>query len=155
MLGSSSTPYEHNRSLKEDNPIGISADSYEKFYDKLPGKGDIFICHGAGVACIVGYCRLLSDIPKQEKRYDGDKWNYKYYIEDLNPEYSDKWYEYKKVMKTFSLRKEFLAVKKPNQTVTLIGDSLGRINFGTGLIELTEDFALFVINKINEIAESS
>lgn len=53
-------------------------------------------------------------------------------------------------MKTNLLREEFIQKKAPNQKVTLVGDSLGEINFGTGLIELSEEFAKFVMDKINE-----
>lgn len=150
LLGSTAKPYE--RTLKYDNPIGISEKSYNDFRYRLPRKGDIFICHGVGIdrACIVGYCRLISDAPSQETRYEGDKWNYKYYIEDLNEKYSQNWRIHRKTMKTNLLREEFIQKKAPNQKVTLVGDSLGEINFGTGLIELSEEFAKFVIDKINE-----
>lgn len=155
MLGSQENPYESERNLKKDNPIGISEKSYNKFKDRLPRKNDIFICHGVGKgkACIVGYCRLITDIPTKEKRYEKDKWNYKYYIEDLNPQYSIDWYKYREIMKTDKIKKEFIDYKLPNQKVTPSGDSLGEINFGTGLIELTEDFALFVINKVETISK--
>jgi hypothetical protein len=151
LLGTGERPYEIQRNLKEDNPIGISKESYKRYRERLPKKGDIFICHGVGKgrACIVGYCRLTTDELSKETRYEGDKWNYKYYIEDLNEEYSCHWYEHCSSMKTFQLQDEFVK-KMPNQKVTLTGNSLGAIKLGQGLIELSKEFALFLIDRINE-----
>lgn len=155
MLGSVKNPYEKERNLKRDNPIGISEKSYNEFKDRLPRRNDIFICHGAGRgnACIVGYCRLITDIPIKEKRYEGDKWNYKYYIEDLKPQYSIDWYNYRQIMNTNKICKEFIDYKLPNQTITPSGDSLGDIKCGRGLIELTEDFAMFIISKVETLSK--
>jgi hypothetical protein len=150
VLGSKDSPYEEKRNIKKDNPIGISEKCYNRHKNRLPRKDDIFICHGAGKdrACIVGYCKLTTDAPSKEIGGDGDKWNYKYYIEDLNEEYSSHWYEYHLSMKTNSLRKEFIENIMPNQKIALEGNPL-KINFEQGLIELSEEFAQFVIDKIN------
>lgn len=110
-------------------------------------KGDIFICHGIGVSCILGYCSIVNNHATYESDFEGDRWNYKYEIECLSNNFSSQWWKYN--LRTMDLVEEFNNTKAKGVHVTPSGgDSLGQLLFGSPLIEITPEFAHFIIDKL-------
>ena len=68
----------------------------------------------------------------------------------ISIEYSSHWWEYD--LKTFDLVEEFNSKKTKNEHVTATGgDTLGSLKWGAQIVELSKEFAEFVIGKIPAI----
>ncbi len=143
-LGTVKNPVFEGYTIIDDNEIGLSKKNTNI------SKGDIFICHGVGPSQILGYCQVLTDEPKIKENDPNDRWKYKYITSCISIEYSSRWWEYD--LRTFDLVEEFVSKKTENIHVTAAGgDTLGGLNFGSQLIELSKEFAEFIIDKIPTI----
>jgi hypothetical protein len=140
-LGTVQSPVYVGYTIIDDYELGLS-----KKNNNI-SKGDILICHGVGPSKILGYSQLMTDEPVIKENDKDDRWKYKYATSCISIEYSSHWWEYD--LKTFELVKDFVSQKGENEHVTAAGgDTLGSIKFGTQLIELSKEFAEFIINKI-------
>ena len=145
-LGTTSSRYPVGKTLMEDieNGIGLS-----KKNDSI-SKGDIFICHAVGESKLLGYCRFIQDEPVVYKNvgYE-DRWLYKYRVECLSNEYSAHWWEFD--LKTYTLAKEFKEEKADHEHITATGtDSLGSLQYGGQILQISKEFAEFLIQKIQD-----
>ena len=143
-LGTVQRPVYEGYTIIDDNELGLSK--------KNPNisKGDIFICHGVGPSQILGYCQVMADEPEIKGNDPDDRWKYKYITSCISIEYSSHWWEYD--LKTFDLVEEFNSKKTKNEHVTATGgDTLGSLKWGAQIVELSKEFAEFVIGKIPAI----
>ena len=143
-LGTVQRPVYEGYTIIDDNELGLSK--------KNPNisKGDIFICHGVGPSQILGYCQVMADEPEIKGNDPDDRWKYKYITSCISIEYSSHWWEYD--LKTFDLVEEFDSKKTEDEHVTATGgDTLGSLKWGAQIVELSKEFAEFVIGKIPAI----
>ncbi len=140
-LGTVEKPVYEGYTILGDKELGLSKKNGNI------SKGDIFICHGVGPSKILGYSRVVKDKPIYRENFPGDKWKWKYSTECISDEYSSHWWDYE--LKTFSLIKEFNDIKDEGVHATAAGtDTIGRINFGGQILEISKEFAEFIISKI-------
>jgi hypothetical protein len=140
-LGSVERPVYEGYTIIADNELGLSKKN------KNISKGDIFICHGVGPSKILGYCQVMTDRPVIREDDPDDRWIYKYPTMCISKEYSSHWWEYD--LRTLDLVEEFVSKKGEGIHVTAAGgDTLGGLKWGAQIIELSKEFAGFVIDKM-------
>lgn len=107
--------------------------------------GDILIFHAVKARCIVGYGKVteVSDVPDFEysERWP---WKAKYVCESVP--FSRNWKAY--ALHTEMLREEFLKNHSGIHITNAGGDTLGSLQWGNDKLQLTEAFAMFIVNKI-------
>ena len=140
-LGTAKSPVYIGYTIMNDKELGLS----EK--NKNISKGDIFICHGVGPSKILGYNQVVTDEPVYRKDFSDDRWPWKYSTECISNEFSSHWWDYE--LKTFELIEEFNLVKGEGVHATASGtDTIGSLQFGAQILEISKEFAEFIISKI-------
>lgn len=139
-VGTSQEPFEKPKIIKEIDMIG---------FGKNPSsvqKGDVLLLHGVGASSIVGYYVVISDVAVFTKNDDEDRWPWKVKVECYSSKFSSEWWNYE--LKTQELRDEFIE-KHPEQHITVAGgDTLGALQWGRDKLQITKEFAQFIIEKI-------
>lgn len=150
-LGTSTEPFEIGQSLKENDQIGFG-DIVNSIH-----RRDVFLCHATGPQMIVGYYIVNCDKQFIHKTDKNDRWPNKFDVICKSVPFSKKWWEYG--LKTEDLKEQFLR-ENPGKHITQNGgedkkggDTLGSLNFGSERIEITEEFANYIIEKIPDIQE--
>lgn len=115
--------------------------------------GDIVITTAVGCGCLLSYFQITGSAKvatEDEKQEDPWKERWPWHIEgrNLSVVYGRSWWEYdlerQSLLNTFT--KQY-----PNEPVTTAGGkTLGTLNFGSDKVEITKDFADFLISKIDE-----
>lgn len=141
-IGTTKDPFIKGRTLKENDEIGFGDEA------KTLKKGDILICHSVGPGLIVGYYKIVSDKSVEKKTNYEDRWPWKFRVECNSIPFSQRWWVYD--MKTNDLVDEFRR-KHPDKHITAAGGyTIGALQFGNDKLRLTNEFAAFLIDKIDE-----
>lgn len=142
-LGNAARPVGTGYTIIEDNQIGFS---------KKPSrisKGDILICHGVKVGNVLGICKIMGSEAKKETAFAGDRWNWKLATSCISEKYSLHWWDYD--IKTSDLADEFNKLKKKGEHITMAGgDTINALQFGHQYIEITREFAQFIMDSISK-----
>lgn len=152
-------------------PIGVSEDPIYKescrdfsdlhqdlaFSKKGTGSiqaGDIVITTAVGCGCLLSYF-VITGSPREasheEKQSDPWKNRWPWHLEGRNSsvQYGGCWWEHD--LERGRLLDKFLNTF-PNKAVTKAGGfSLGTINFGSDKVEITKEFAEFLMSEINSV----
>jgi hypothetical protein len=139
-IGTSHDPFIKSRVIKEVDMLGFVKNP------KTIQKGDVLLLHGVGPSCIVGYYIVISDEAVYDKIDDSDRWPWKVKAECYSSKFSADWWNYE--LKTQELVDEFLETKQRKHITMKGGDTLGALKWGKDKVEITKDFAKFVIDKI-------
>lgn len=143
-LGNAARPVGTGYTVIEDNQIGFS---------KKPSrisKGDILICHGVKIGNVLGFCKVLENEAKKGTDFDGDRWNWKLTTSCISEKYSSHWWDYD--IRTSELADEYNRTKKEGEHITMVGgDTINALQFGHLYIEITREFAQFVMDSISKI----
>ena len=149
-----------NRTLKYHlKPVGITEDPFIKprvikdsewlGFAKEPKnlrKGDVLLLHGVGSGCIVGYYVIVSDEVIHKKNDDKDRWPWKMKAESYSSNFSAEWWDYE--LKTQQLVEEFLQLNPEKHITKAGGNTLGALKWGKDKVQITEEFAQYIIGKI-------
>lgn len=139
-VGTSQEPFVKPMVIKEVDMLGFGKNP------KTMQKGDVLLLHSVGPSSIVGYYVVISDEAVFVKNDDNDRWPWKVQAECHSLQFSAEWWDYE--LKTQELINEFLE-KNPGQHVTLAGgDTLGALQWGRDKVQITKDFAQFIISKM-------
>lgn len=142
-VGTSKDPFMPPNTLRDNDVTGFNNNP------KNMKKGDVLICHSVGPSNVVGYYSVADDEADYNKKYEEDRWPWKIHVECHSGKFSSGWWNYE--LKTFELAKEFLE-KNPGKHITAVGtDSLGALQRGNDKLQITKDFALFILNRIEEV----
>ena len=111
---------------------------------------DILICHGVKVGNVLGFCKVLESEAKKETAFDGDRWNWKLPTSCISPKYSSHWWEYN--IRTSDLADKYNRIKKDGEHITMAGgDTINALKYGRPYIEITKEFAQFVMDSISKV----
>lgn len=139
-VGTSKKPFLAPRIVEEHDEMGFGD------YPKNMHTGDVLLLHSVGPGFIVGYYVLTSDDVENKKVDDDDRWPWKVQVECHSSKYSSNWWNYN--LKTFDLVKEFKKLH-PNKHITISGgDTLGALKWGSDRVQITDEFAQFIIERI-------
>ncbi|WP_294406830.1 phospholipase D family protein [uncultured Clostridium sp.] len=142
-VGTSSEPFEEPKTLGDNDIIGFNNNP------KSMNKGDVLICHSVGPSNIIGYYVVSDDKASYNKWNDDDRWPWKIHVECHSGKFSSEWWKYK--LKTQDLVSEFLH-DNPGKHITAIGtDTIGSLQWGRDKLHISKDFAMFIINRLEEI----
>lgn len=151
-------------------PIGVSedpiykedkndfSDLHQDLYFSKKGTGairagDVVITTAVGCGCLLSYFEIVGrpqEATANEKQAEPWKERWPFHIQGRNKsqKYGGSWWEYDLDRKV--LLEEFLR-KYPRELVTASGGlTLGTLNFGNDKVEITEVFARFLIEKIDQ-----
>ncbi|WP_444936536.1 phospholipase D-like domain-containing protein [Microbulbifer sp. JMSA004] len=120
-------------------------------------KGDVVITTAVGAGSILAYFKVtggLEHVTEHEISLEGWKERWPWYMEGKNQsiKFSSEWWVH-------NLRRQEI-LDEFNQTHTEIpvtvagGFSLGTLNMGNDKVQITEEFALFIIDKIKTVQSS-
>lgn len=150
-LGTADKPFEIGRTLQENDEIGFG-----EIINSIHRR-DVFLCHATGTQMIVGYYIVNCDKQIMHRTDENDRWPYKFDVVCKSVPFSEIWWEYE--LKTEDLKEQFLR-ENPGKHITPNGgankkggDTLGSLHFGSERVEITEDFARYIIGKIPGIQE--
>lgn len=139
-VGTSQEPFIKPKVIKEVDMLGFGKNP------KTMQKGDVLLLHSVGPSSIVGYYVVISDEAVFQKNDDDDRWPWKVQAECHSSQFSEKWWDYE--LRTQEIVDEFLE-KYPGQHITLAGgDTLGALQWGRDKVQITKEFAQFVICKM-------
>lgn len=139
-VGTSQEPFVKPMVIKDVDMLGFGKNP------KTMQKGDVLLLHSVGPSNIVGYYVVISDEAVFDKKDDNDRWPWKVQAECHSSEFSAEWWDNE--LKTQELINEFLE-KMPGQHITLAGgDTLGALQWGRDKVQITKEFAQFVIDKM-------
>ena len=144
-LGTAEKPYVAGMTLKEKDEIGFGDEV------KTIHRRDVFLCHATGPQMIVGYYMVDSEKQHWHKNNEEDRWPHKFDVVCKSVPFSKAWWKYE--LRTKDLMTEFLDTHPGKHITQKGGDSVGSLNFGSERIELTEEFARFIIERIPEVEE--
>ncbi len=142
-IGTAKEPFDENRPpLKEIDFFGFGKKP------KTIKRDDVLLLHSVGPSSIVGYYVTTGDDFREIKYDDKDRWIYKVQAECHSSKFTANWWKYE--LKTQALVDEFLEMY-PDKNVTVAGGkTLGALQWGRDKIQITKEFAQFIINKIPE-----
>lgn len=141
-IGVTGNPFKKGDTLKENAEIGFG-DAAKKL-----NKGDILLCHSVGTGFLVGYYKINSDKSEFKELNKDDRWPWKIRVECNSVPFSQEWWEYE--IRTNDLVGEFKELYPDKHITYNGGDTLGALKWGKDRIKLTEEFATFLIDKIDE-----
>ena len=145
-IGFTGNPFKQGNKLEKNDEIGFG-DAAKKL-----NKGDILIYHSVGTGFLVGYCKIISNKSEFNKLNKDDRWPWKFSVECNSISFSQEWWKYE--MKTKDLVSKFKELY-PNKYITFNGgDTLGALKWGRDRVKLTEEFATFLIDKIEEMRKN-
>lgn len=139
-VGTSQEPFVKPTVIKEVDMLGFGKNP------KTMQKGDVLLLHSVGPSSIVGYYVVISDEAVYTKNDDEDRWPWKVKAECHSSKFSAEWWDYE--LRTQELIDEFLE-KNPGQHITVAGgDTLGALQWGRDKLQITKEFAQFIIGKM-------
>lgn len=139
-VGTSQEPFVKQTVINEVDMLGFGKNP------KTMQKGDVLLLHGVGPSSIVGYYVVISDEAVFIKNDDNDRWPWKVKAECHSSKFSAEWWDYE--LKTQELIDEFLE-QNPSEHITVAGgDTLGALQWGRDKLQITKEFAQFVIDKM-------
>ena len=93
-----------------------------------------------------GFFGNMFDFNHDGKNDDEDRWPWKVKAECHSSKFSAEWWDYE--LRTQELIDEFLE-KNPGQHITVAGgDTLGALQWGRDKLQITKEFAQFIIGKM-------
>ena len=144
-VGTSKEPFEEPKTLGDNDVTGFNNNP------KTMNRGDVLICHSVGPSNIVGYYVVSDEEASYDKWGDDDRWPWKIHVECHSGKFSSNWWDYK--LKTQDLVSEFLEAN-PGKHITAVGtDTIGSLQWGNDKLQISKDFALFIINRLEQIQE--
>ncbi len=141
-VGTSQNPFIEPMVIKENDYLGFSKNP------KTMQKGDVLLLHSVGSSSIVGYYVIASDEAVYNKNDDNDRWPWKVEAECHSVKFSSTWWNYD--FKTKALIDEFLKLNHDKHITVAGGDTLGGLQWGRDRLQITKEFAQFIIDKISE-----
>lgn len=141
-VGTSQKPFVKPEVIKETDKLGFGSNP------RTIQKGDVLLLHSVGPSSIVGYYVVSSDETMYDKIDDDDRWPWKVTAECHSSKFSASWWDYE--LKTQELVEEFLTLHPGSHITAAGGDTLGALQWGRDKVEITKDFAQFVISRIPE-----
>lgn len=141
-IGVTGNPFKQGNTLKENAEIGFG-DAANKL-----NKGDILLCHSVGTGFLVGYYKICSEKSEFKELDKEDRWPWKVSVECNSIPFSQEWWVYE--MKTNDLVNEFKELYPDNHITYNGGDTLGALKWGKDRVKLSQEFAAFLIDKIDE-----
>lgn len=139
-VGTSHAPFVKPMVIKEVDMLGFGKNP------RTMQKGDVLLLHSVGPSSIVGYYTIITDEAVYNKNDDDDRWPWKVQAECHSSKFSANWWDYE--LKTQELIDEFLE-KNPGKHITVAGgNTLGGLQWGSDKLQITKDFAQFVIDKM-------
>lgn len=139
-VGTSKAPFEKPEVIEEVDWLGFVNEP------KTLNRGDVLLLHGVGPSCIVGYYVIISDEAKFFEYDENDRWPWKVKAECHSSQFSANWWDYE--LKTKELVDEFLEANPDGHITAAGGDTLGALQWGKDRLEITKEFAQFVISKM-------
>jgi hypothetical protein len=94
----------------------------------------------------VGYYVVISDDAVFDKKDDSDRWPWKMEAECHSSKFSAEWWKYE--LRTQELIDEFLEQNSGKHITSAGGDTLGALQWGRDKLQITKDFAQFIISKM-------
>ena len=139
-VGTSQEPFVKPMVIKDVDMLGFGKNP------KSMQKGDVLLLHSVGPSSIVGYYVVISDEAVFDKKDDSDRWPWKVQAECHSSQFSSVWWDYE--LKTQELVNEFLE-QNPGKHITLAGgDTLGALQWGRDKVQITKEFAQFIIDRM-------
>lgn len=139
-VGTSEKPFQKPDIIKEVDMLGFNNNP------KTMQKGDVLLLHSVGPSSIVGYYVVTSDNAIYRENDKDDRWPWKVEAECHSSKFSANWWEYD--LKTKELIDEFLK-ECPGEHVTAAGgNTLGALQWGRDKVQITKEFAQFIIGKM-------
>lgn len=139
-VGTSKEPFVKPMVIKEVDMLGFGQNP------KTMQKGDVLLLHSVGPSSIVGYYVVISDDAVFDKKDDSDRWPWKMEAECHSSKFSSEWWKYE--LKTQELIDEFLEQNPGKHITSAGGDTLGALQWGRDKLQITKEFAQFIINKM-------
>lgn len=139
-VGTSQEPFVKPKVIEETDMLGFGKNP------KTMQKGDVLLLHSVGPSSIVGYYVVTSDEAVYIKNNDDDRWPWKVQAECHSSQFSAKWWDYE--LKTQELIDEFLETNPGSHVTAAGGDTLGGLQWGSDKLQITKEFAQFVISKM-------
>jgi hypothetical protein len=149
-------------------PIGVTEEPIELnqiFVNKIMGLyfstrrptgvkiGDIAIAYGVGPTNILSVYEVISEpmfVSKEQikKHLWKERWPWYVMAKNLTPTYGKIWA--KKNLKLHNLEEEFKSTDPFGILTVAGGDTLGALNYGLDKIRLREEFAEYIIGRVNQ-----
>lgn len=139
-VGTSQEPFIKPMVIKEVDMLGFGQNP------KTMQKGDVLLLHSVGPSSIVGYYVVISEDAVFDKIDDNDRWPWKVKAECHSSKFSAEWWEYE--LKTQELIDEFLDQNPGKHITSAGGDTLGALQWGRDKLQITKEFAQFIIGKM-------
>ncbi len=139
-VGTSEKPFNKPRVIKENDMLGFGQNP------KTMQKGDVLLLHSVGPSSIVGYYVVTSDDAVYFENDENDRWPWKVEAECHSSKFSANWWEYE--LKTYELVDEFIKAYPGIHITAAGGDTLGALQWGRDKVQITKEFAQFVISKM-------
>lgn len=139
-IGTSQEPFIKPMVIKEVDMLGFGQNP------KTMQKGDVLLLHSVGPSSIVGYYVVISNETVYDKKDNNDRWPWKVEAECHSSKFSAEWWEYE--LKTQELVGNFLEQNPGKHITSAGGDTLGALQWGRDRLQITKEFAQFIISKI-------
>lgn len=143
-IGSSDKPY-------PDKTIMPTDIYFSRRYPKAVTENDILICYAVGNGRLLGYYLVTSEKALKASESKENRWPYFIESECLSQLYSNHWWDFELFLT--SLEKEFNELYQDKTITSSGGRTLGSLQFGNDKIQITEEFAQFLIDKIYNISK--
>ncbi|WP_019229973.1 phospholipase D family protein [Sedimentibacter sp. B4] len=141
-IGSTDKPY--------IDKVVMSTDIYfSKVYPTAVTENDILICYAVGNGRLLGYYQVTSEKALTVPNPDEIRWPHYVESDCLSQLYSDHWWNFELVLGV--LEKEFTELYVDKSITNRGGKTLGGLKYGLDKIQLTVEFAQFIINRIDDI----
>lgn len=131
----------HELAFSQTRPAGIRV-------------GHVIVTYGVGttkllsVSVVESLPRYASHAEIEEEGWR-ERWPWSVESTNLTPKYGSCWWRYNLTLS--SLRDEYLS-RYPDRPITRVGgQTLGALSFGKDKLNLAEDFALFLVEKVTDI----
>lgn len=143
-VGTSKEPFVEPRTLGDDI-IGFNNNP------KTMNRGDVLICHSVGPSNIVGYYSVCDDEAVYDKTDENDRWPWKLHVECHSGKFSSEWWNYK--IKTGDLVEEFLQTQSELHITAAGTDTIGALQWGSDKLQISKEFAIFIIDRLERIQQ--
>lgn len=138
-LGTSERPIKPGFVLKNHDTVGFTDNPYLH-------KGDILFCHGVGCSSLLGYYEVIDNTAFWKQYNEEDRWPWKYHVVCHSKIFSETWWE--TPIKTFHLAPSFKALNPQKHVTKAGGDTLGALMQGKDHLQITPEFAKYIIDQI-------
>ena len=140
-VGVTGKPFEVGRYILDDRLY------FSKRYPRAVNRGSILICYGVGSQKLLGYYESTSDEAIDDHTPSDERWPHYINAKCFSQDYSKVWWNFE--LKLGELRDLFILLN-PDKAITYKGSqSLGSLNWGSDKVRISNDFAQFLIEKID------